>query len=320
MSLTIGIDIGGTKIAGGVVDADGAVVAQDRRESPAREPDAVAATVADLVGDLAADHAVTAVGVAAAGFVDRDRERVMFAPNLAWRDEPLRERIARRTGLPVVLDNDANAAAWAEYRFGAGHGAHTLAMITLGTGIGGGLVVDGELVIGGFGVAAEFGHLRMVPEGRRCACGLLGCWEAYGSGTGLRASARELAAAEPDQATALLALVGGDLDRIDGATVSAAADAGDPVALRSFAELDRRNGEGIAMLSAVVDPDVVIVGGGVAESPHISLDRVRTAFRAGLSGAGHRPEPELRLARLGNAAGMVGAADLARRRLAASGD
>ncbi len=313
--LTIGVDIGGTKIAGGVVDADGTVIDYDRRESPAAEPDQIAAAIGDLVAGLAERHDAAAVGVAAAGFIDRDRERVMFAPNLAWREEPLRERVARHTDLPVVLDNDANAAAWAEYRFGAGRGARTLAMVTLGTGIGGGLVIDGELVLGGFGVAAEFGHMRMIPGGRRCACGLLGCWEAYGSGTGLRATAQELAEAEPGQATRLLALADGDPARIDGAMVSAAADAGDPVALRSFAEIDRRNGEGISLLCAVVDPDVVVIGGGVGESAHLSLDRVHEAFRTALSGAGHRPEPELRLASLGNRAGLVGAADLARHRL-----
>ncbi|MET3963571.1 glucokinase [Marmoricola sp. OAE513] len=236
----------------------------------------------------------------------------MFAPNLAWRDEPLRDLVAEQVGLPTVIENDANAAAWAEYRFGAGQGARALLMATVGTGIGGGLVLGGEVFRGGFGVGAEIGHIRMVPQGRPCACGRFGCWEAYGSGTGLTVRARELASADPGSAGVLLALAEDDPEKITGPMVSAAAEGGDPVALQSFAELADWIGEGLASLTAIIDPDVIVVGGGVSESAALDLDRVVAAFENAESGFGHRPAPRIARAVLGNDAGLIGAADLAR--------
>lgn len=312
MSLTIGVDVGGTKILAGVVDEAGKLVAEDRRESPAKDPDKIADVIADAVHDLAQEHEVAGVGLAAAGFIDRDRDTVMFAPNLAWRDEPLKEYVATRTGLPVWLENDANAAAWAEHRFGAGQDARVLLMATIGTGIGGGIVAGGRVFHGGFGVGAEIGHMRVVPGGRQCACGLHGCWEAYGSGTGLTARARDLAIENPSSAPVLLELAGGDPDAIRGPMVSEAADRGDRAALRCFDELAVWIGEGLASLCAVVDPDVVVVGGGVSESEQLSLDEVTAAFERAFTGFGHRPTPDIRLAALGNRAGLIGAADLAR--------
>lgn len=312
MSLTVGIDVGGTKIAGGVVDESGHVVAETRRESPAEVVDAITDDIADIVAEFRSDHEVVAVGVAAAGFLDRDRDRIMFAPNLAWRDEPLGRLVHERVQLPTVLENDANAAAWAEHRFGAGRDARTLVMAAIGTGIGGGLVIDGQLFRGGFGVGAEFGHMRVVPEGRLCACGLLGCWEAYGSGTGLTIRAQELAASDPGSAAVLLELAGGVVESIEGRMVSEAAQQGDPAALQCFEELARWIGEGLASLAAILDPDVIVLGGGVAESPELDLDLVIKAFGPAETGFGHRPQPAIRLAELGNSAGLIGAADLAR--------
>ncbi len=316
MSLTVGIDVGGTKIAAGVVAEDGTVLTSSRRESPAEHPAAIADGIAAVVAEYAAQYDVRGVGVAAAGFIDLERSEVMFAPNLAWRDEPLRRLVADRVGLPAVIENDANAAAWAEYRFGAGQGARTLVMATIGTGIGGGLVLGGpehgQVFRGGFGVGAEFGHLRVVPGGRPCACGLHGCWEAYGSGTGLTVRARELALADPSSAVALLELAGGDPDGIEGPMVSAAADRGDQAALQSFAELATWIGEGLGSLTAVLDPDVIVVGGGVSESRWLDMERIVAAFESSVTGFGHRPVPRIARAALGNEAGLIGAADLAR--------
>lgn len=312
---TVGIDVGGTKIAGGLVDEEGVLVAIARRESPARQPSAIADSIADVVAELRAGHDVSAVGLGAAGYLDLAGERVMFAPNLAWRDEPLRGLVEDRVGLPTLMDNDANAAAWAEYRFGAGQGASTLLTVTIGTGIGGGMVFDGELFHGGFGVGAEVGHMRVVPGGRPCACGLLGCWEAYGSGTALAVTARELAESDPASATVLLALAGGDPAAIHGPMVTEAARQGDSAARQSFAELARWIGEGVASLTSVLDPDVVVIGGGVSESPELDLEAVVAAFAPAQSGFGHRPMPVFHRAQLGNNAGLVGAADLARQAL-----
>ncbi|MCW2787441.1 MAG: glkA 1 [Marmoricola sp.] len=314
MTLSIGIDVGGTKIAAGVVAEDGTLIASTRTESPAEEPDAIADDIAGLVTELAAQHDVSAVGVAAAGFIDLARTEVMFAPNLAWRDEPLRTLIADRVPFPVTIENDANAAAWAEYRFGAGKDARALLMVTIGTGIGGGLVLGGEVFRGGFGVAAEFGHMRVVPDGRACACGLHGCWEAYGSGTGLTFRARELAASDPASAAHLLSLAGGDPQAIHGPLVSQAAEEGDPAAKQSFVELARWIGEGLGSLAAVLDPDVIVVGGGVSESEELDMAIVEASFAGAETGFGHRPAPPVRRAALGNDAGLIGAADLARRR------
>lgn len=310
--LAIGVDIGGTKIAAGVVDASGTVIARERRRSPATDPSAIADSIAEVVAELRVDHEIAGVGVAAAGFVDLDRDTVMFAPNLAWRDEPLKELVADRVGLPTTLDNDANAAAWAEYRFGAGQGARALLMAASGTGIGGGLVLDGQVFRGGFGAAAELGHIRVVPDGRQCACGLRGCWEAYSSGNALTARARELACADPTAATVLLELAGGDPDAIVGQLVSEAALRGDPAARQSFRELAEWIGVGLAGLAAVIDPDVIVVGGGVSESAALDLDVIAATFAAAEPGAGYRPTPAIRRASLGNDAGVIGVADLAR--------
>src|SRR3954468_2488835 len=216
MSLAIGVDVGGTKIAAGLVDEDGRVAATTRRDTPSTDPDKIEEAISDVVRDLAADRDVEAVGLAAAGLVDADRSTVLFAPNLAWRREPLREAVEKRCGLPVVVENDANAAAWAEARFGAGRGEDYVVVLTVGTGIGGGIVVDGRLLRGRFGMAAEIGHLNIVPDGRRCVCGLQGCWEQYASGRALVQEAYEQAIASPALARELLRRAGGDPARITG--------------------------------------------------------------------------------------------------------
>ena len=312
MTLTLGVDVGGTKIAAGLVAPDGTLLTVSRRESPARDPEAIADSIAEVVDELSEGRDVVALGLAPAGWIDLERAEIMYAPNLAWRAEPLRQLVQQRVAIPTVMENDANAAAWAEYRFGAGQGARVLLMVTIGTGIGGGLVVDGQVFHGGFGVATEPGHMRVVPAGRLCACGLLGCWEAYGSGNALAVRARELAAEAPAAATVLLDLAGGEPGAIDGPSVSEAAAKGDRAALQSFAELARWIGEGLASLASVLDPDVVVIGGGVSESAHLDIDAVIAAFGPAESGAGHRPVPEIRRAALGNHSGLIGAADLAR--------
>ncbi len=190
MSLTCGIDIGGTKILGGVVDEDGAILAELRVESPATDEEAIERAVCDLVRRLAAEHDVSAVGVGAAGYVDKSRSTVMFAPNIAWRDVALRAELERDLGLPVVIENDANVAAWGEFRFGAGADVDDLLLVTVGTGVGGGLVLDGSLYRGAFGVGAEIGHMRVVPGGVLCGCGNHGCWEQYASGSAMVREAR----------------------------------------------------------------------------------------------------------------------------------
>jgi glucokinase len=313
MSLTCGIDVGGTKIAGGVVDEEGQVLERLRVESPASDVEAIEDAIADLVSQLRSRHDVSAVGVGAAGYVDRDRAKVLIAPNLAWRDVDLKSELEERVGVPVVVENDANAAAWGEFRYGAGHDVEDLLLVTVGTGVGGGMVLGGEVHRGAFGVAAEIGHLRVVPDGHPCGCGARGCLEQYGSGTALERETRRLAAEGVAGSAALLQRVGGDPAAIDGPTITTAAGEGDAFALARLAELGRWLGEGIASLCTVIDPAVVAIGGGVSEARAMLLDPLRAAFEESLPGRAFRPLAEVRLATLGNTAGLVGAADLARR-------
>lgn len=310
--LTCGIDIGGTKIAGAVVDADGTVLAESRVESPATDPSAMEAAAAALVAELVAQHDVTAVGVGAAGYIASDRSTVLFAPNIAWRNEPLGVDLARLTGLPVVVENDANAAAWGEFRYGAGRDVDDQLMVTVGTGVGGGVVTGAQLLRGAHGVAAEIGHLCVVPQGRPCGCGNHGCLEQYGSGTALVRATREAVAASSLLAQDLLKRAGGDPEAITGPMITDAARDGDQFAIEQLERLGEWLGHGIASLVAVLDPAVVVIGGGVSAAGGLLVDPLRATFERELTGRGFRPRAEIRLASLGNRAGVIGAADLAR--------
>jgi len=305
------VDIGGTKILAGVVGDDGSIVEEVRVESPATDVDAITDAVAGLVADLATRHTFDNVGVGAAGYIDKLRSTVLFAPNIAWRDVNLRAVLEQRTGKSVVIENDANAAAWGEFTFGAGADIDDFLLVTVGTGVGGGLVLDGSLYRGAFGIGAEIGHMRVVPGGILCGCGNLGCYEMYASGTALVRMARE--AAESGRADGLLKRAGGEVEAINGPLVTTAAREGDIAALGLLGELGRWLGEGIASLAAVLDPAMVAIGGGVSEADELLLEPAREGFLSQLTGRGHRPELAIRKATLGSRAGLIGAADLARR-------
>lgn len=312
MELTIGVDVGGTKIAAGVVDPNGEILAKVRISTPATTADSVEDGIVTAVLELSGAHPVSAVGVAVPGFVDARRTTLRFTPNLPMRDRPLQAAIGPRVGLPVVVENDANAAAWGEFRFGGGRGVADVVLLTVGTGLGGGVVLDGRLLRGSYGVAGEFGHVRIVPGGLPCGCGNSGCWEQYTSGRALIRNARALARADPALAARLLELSGGDPDAIGGRMVTRAAREGDPAAIGLYSEVGRWLGEGIADIANVLDPAVVVIGGGVSESGDLLLGPARTAYLAALSAASHRPHLEIKAAELGNDAGLIGAADLAR--------
>jgi len=315
VSLAIGVDIGGTKVAAGVVDETGGVLALVRRATPGEDVEATETTIAEVVRELSGRYDVVAVGIGAAGWIAADRATVLFSPHLAWRNEPLRDALADRIGVPVTVENDANAAAWAEYRYGTARGERVVACVTLGTGIGGGLVVSGILYRGAHGVACEWGHMSVVPDGRRCACGNRGCWEMYASGSALARDARELAGVSPVAAHRLLQLVDGDPALLTGMEVMLAAREGDPAAVEIFTAAGRWLGRGLADLAAIIDPSVLVIGGGVAEAGDLLLGPARDAFATSLTGRGFRPAAPIRLAALGPDAGLVGAADLARRRV-----
>lgn len=309
----IGVDIGGTKISAAVVTATGDVLESRRAPTPARDAAAIVDIVCGFVEALRAIHEVPVVGVAAAGFVDASRSIVLRAPNINWRDEPLRERLSARLGLPVVIENDANAAGWAEHRFGAGRGVRHMTMLTIGTGVGGAVVIDGALLRGGHGMAAELGHIRLVPDGLACGCGASGCLEQYASGRALMRIADRLAdEAGPDSPLAA-ARVDGVMDVGALTLLMRQREAG---AVAALAELGTRIGEGCATIGAVLDPECFVIGGGVAVAGELLLAPAREAYRRVTPASGVHAEPEFRVAELENDAGVVGAADLARLELA----
>jgi len=312
VTLAIGVDIGGTKVAAGVVDDDGNVLARARRRTPSRDPEHLVDVVVEIVRQLRSEHDATAIGVGAAGYIDADRSTVLFSPNLpAWRNTPLRAEITERLGTDVVIENDANAAAWGEFRFGAGEQQPDVVVVTVGTGIGCGLVIGGRLYRGHFGIGGEPGHMRVVPGGRQCGCGNLGCWEQYASGTALVRAAREVATERRDDARRLLQMAG-DVDGIDGTVVMRAAQEGDPAALDCFDEIGRWLGQGLADIAALLDPGRFVVGGGVADAGELLLKPARDTFAVSLTGRGYRPVADVVPAKLGADAGVIGAADLAR--------
>ena len=313
----IGIDIGGTKVAGGLVDVDGHITHRARRDTPHRSksPSVVEDTIVEVVAELmqvVGPETVAAVGIGAAGFVAADRATVVFAPHLSWRHEPLQEALQKRIDLPIFVDNDANAAAWAEWKFGAAQGETHLMMITLGTGIGGGILIHGQVQRGRFGIAGEFGHMQVVPGGHRCECGNRGCWEQYASGNALVREARSLFSANSPIASDLLDRVEGVPGNLTGPLITQAARDGDPTACELLAEIGNWLGVGIANLAAAFDPGTFVIGGGMSAAGDLLLASARDTFKRRLTGRGYRPEARIVAAALGNDAGLIGAADLAR--------
>ncbi|MDT4986447.1 MAG: glucokinase [Micromonosporaceae bacterium] len=313
MSLTIGVDVGGTKVLGGVVDDGGTVLAETRRPTPANDPDGILTMIVEVITELLGYGGIEAIGVGAAGWIDEQRSTILFAPNLAWHDVPLRDHVAGRFKLPVVLENDAKVAAWAEFRFGAGSdAADSMVLYTVGTGIGSGVVFAGRLVRGAHGIAGELGHMRVVPEGLLCGCGRHGCLEQYASGHALVRFARAAAEDAPDTAARLLALSGGAATAITGPMVTAAARAGDQAARSAFNQIGYWLGNNMADVVQAFDPQRIVIGGGVIEAGDLLLAPAEASYRDALVARGRLPVADVRGAQLGTLAGVVGAADLAR--------
>ena len=293
---SIGIDIGGTKIAGAHVNSEGLIVEKAQVPSPAEDPAAMEHAIVGLIRELSEGNPVVAAGVAAAGFIDAAQSTVYYAPNIAWRNEPLKAKLEAQVDLPIVIENDANAAGWAEYRFGAGKSFTHMTMLTIGTGVGGAIIANGELFTGGFGAGAELGHLRVQPGGLECGCGQRGCIEQYASGRALLRYLRE-ETGNPE------------LTAEEGKLLL---ENHDEAGWRAVTTLGSWMGTACASISAVLDPEVYVIGGGVAAAGERLLGPIRDAFRENVSARGFHPEPEFRIAELVNDAGVVGAADLAR--------
>lgn len=306
--LNVGIDIGGTKIAGGLVTDDGRILEKVRVDTP-HDTRALAQAVIDMARHFRSQHDIAAVGVAAAGFIDRDRAVVIHAPNIAWRNEPLKAALEAGIDLPVTIENDANAAGWAEYRFGAGRGVRNMVMLTMGTGVGGAIVLDGALFRGGHGIGGELGHIRFTRDGLPCGCGQNGCLEQYASGRALQREANDIAdGGGIGEALAALRVEKGS---ISGPSVSRLVLAGDPGATEALRRVATALGESCGGFQAVLDPELFVIGGGVAQLGDDLLAPVRLAYETSLPGYGDRPVADFAIAQLVNDAGVIGVADLA---------
>ena len=313
MTLTIGIDVGGTKVLGGVVTPEGTIVATTRKETASEGGAAAVQVIAEVAKELMQAHEIKALGVSVPGFISSDRARVIGTPNISgWNDLAIAETLRKLIGVEVVVENDANAALWGEYKFGAGQGKTNICMLTLGTGVGGGIITNGQLYRGAFGMGAELGHIRLIPDGLECGCGAKGCLEQYGSGSALVRIARERAASNLDKAKFLLSLGGGSPDEIRGEEVTQAANQGDAFSKEIFKEIGESVGEAIATICAVLDPSHIIIGGGVVEADEIWLEPIRKSMVSNMSFSGLHPLPEVIRAQLGDMAGLVGLSDLAR--------
>lgn len=307
----IGIDIGGTKIAGALVDENGSIVREMRVPTPANDVTALTSAVAEIINELASGCEVVGAGIAAAGFIDADQSHIVYAPNLSWRNEPFKANLEKLISLPVLLENDANAAGWAEYRYGAGVGTKHMVMLTIGTGVGGAVIADSRMLRGGFGIAGELGHIRLVPNGKLCGCGQHGCLESYGSGSALLKSAKELVASG-DPKGARLAQLERAAGQLSGTEVYQAIQERDPGALELLSELGSWIRQAIGSLVAVLDPEIVVIGGGVSAAGDLLLNPIREAYLEHLPARGFRPELKIVAAEFVNDAGVVGAADLVR--------
>jgi len=291
-----GIDIGGTKIAAGLVSQTGELVHRLEVPTSADDPEAIVESVVSLVAELGADGVVPVVGVAAAAFLNRSRDTVFFAPNIAWSDYPLKDLLENKLGRSVRLENDANAAGWAEFQFGAARDATSMLMLTMGTGVGGAVVDDGRLLTGGFGMGGELGHIIIEPGGRLCGCGNRGCLEQYASGTALMREARESFGDESLTTEAMTSLLRDNDER----------------ALSVLHTVCEAMGRGITSLVAVTDPEIIVIGGGVAVAGALLTDPITASFARHYGAYERRPVPSIVVATMGNTAGVIGAADLAR--------
>lgn len=313
--LSLGIDIGGTKILGAAVSESGEVVFEKRVPSPAQEPDLMVETVARLIEDLIAEVGEPkAIGVAAAGFIDVTQSVVLYAPNLKWRNEPLRERIEKRISRKLIIENDANAAGWAEFKFGAARKYDSMVMLTLGTGVGGAIVDGGHLMRGGFGIAGELGHITVVSDGHLCGCGRRGCIEQYASGTALIRQANLLADSDKPEGEMLRSLKR-ERGVISGHEAFEAVMADDAGTLQLVQDSAMHLAKAMASLVAVLDPEVFVIGGGLSELGEKLLGPVRKHFAKEIPAAGFRPVAEVIPATFSNQAGVIGAAQLARETL-----
>jgi len=312
-ALTIGIDIGGTKVLGGVVDSTGKIIDSARRATPASGGKELIATIIDLIKEFQAKHEIAGIGISVAALILKDQGTIAGAPNIANLSQlNFVSEISKVFNLPVIAENDANAAMWAEFKFGNAHGLNPVIFFIIGTGMGGGLVIDGKLFRGANGIGAEFGHMIVQQNGVLCGCGTRGCIEQYASGSALMRYAKEGITANPDSGKGILALAGGSVAGLTGAILTKAALTGDELAIAAFKQQADWLGCACASFSLILNPAAIVIGGGVVDAGELFLAPVREAMDRYMPFAGTHTPPKIIAAKFGNDAGLIGAADLVR--------
>jgi glucokinase len=311
-ALTIGVDIGGTKVSAGVVDSDGNIISSDRRSTPVSGGVELIATITDLIKSFQSQYEIVGIGISVAALISADLGTIVGAPNIANLSKiNFVEELKKSFSLPVVAENDANSAMWAEYKFGNAKNLNPVMFFIIGTGMGGGLVIDGKLFKGANGIGAEFGHMIVQPNGIKCGCGANGCIEQYASGSALMRYAKEEMKADPIKAKELLKYSDASGD-ISGATLTTAAKQGNEIALSAFNKQADWLGSACASYTLLLDPQAIVIGGGVVEAGELFLNPVRLAMEKYMPFAGTHSLPKIVAAKYGNDAGLIGAADLVR--------
>jgi len=308
--LTIGIDIGGTKISAGVVDSSGNLIDSSKCSTPAEGGKELISSVVNLVKELNKKHEIKGIGISIAALISSDYGTIVGAPNIANLSKlNFVNEIKEEFKLPIIVENDANAAIWAEFKFGNAKGLNPVMFFIIGTGVGGGLVIDGKLFKGANGIGAEFGHMCVVPNGLLCGCGAKGCIEQYASGGALIRYANEALLANPDKSEEVLSFGEG---KLSGTALTKAAKAGNELALAAFSKQADWLGLACASYSLIIDPQAIIIGGGVVDAGELFLAPVRAAMRKYMPFAESHVPPKIIAAKFGNDAGLIGAADLVR--------
>ena len=308
--LTIGIDIGGTKISAGVVDSSGNLIDSSKCSTPAEGGKELISSVVNLVKELNKKHEIKGIGISIAALISSDYGTIVGAPNIANLSKlNFANEIKEEFKLPIIIENDANSAMWAEFKFGNAKGLNPVMFFIIGTGVGGGLVIDGKLFKGANGIGAEFGHMCVVPNGLLCGCGAKGCIEQYASGGALIRYANEALLANPDKSEEVLSFGEG---KLSGTALTKAAKAGNELALAAFSKQADWLGLACASYSLIIDPQAIIIGGGVVDAGELFLAPVRAAMRKYMPFAESHVPPKIIAAKFGNDAGLIGAADLVR--------
>ena len=308
--LTIGIDIGGTKISAGVVDSSGNLIDSSRCSTPAEGGKELISSVINLIKEFNKKYEIKGIGISIAALISSDYGTIVGAPNIANLSKlNFVNEIKEEFELPIIIENDANAAMWAEFKFGNAKNLNPVMFFIIGTGVGGGLVIDGKLFKGVNGIGAEFGHMCVVPDGLSCGCGSKGCLEQYASGGALIRYANEALLANPDKSEEVLSFGEG---KLSGTALTKAAKAGNELALAAFSKQADWLGLACASYSLIIDPQAIIIGGGVVDAGELFLAPVRAAMRKYMPFAESHVPPKIIAAKFGNDAGLIGAADLVR--------